>query len=147
MVDGLGHPLVPPAINAELKDIHPRLSLEYSPGLKAFVVKETWPADDPRRELIKSGEINPTSDWRLLCPVPADVGLDDLRGWLARQLRLVARTRPEVAQWVAESEAKIRAEEAALQEAQSAEILEEVFMTSTKSINVGNRRTKVRSIK
>lgn len=145
LLDGAENPLAPSSVVAELQEISPRLGLEYHIALKAFMVTLDWTDDDPRREYIRRGEMNPNTDFEILCPVPADVPMDELRGWLAGQLRRVGATRGDVKRMVDDEELRLAKANAAI-EAKAAEDAREELLTSigSKTINVGSRRTRVK---
>ena len=138
-------PLVPPSISAALADIDPRLGLLYHPALRAFCVTLRWPEDDPRREMIRRGDIDPNSDAELLCPVPAEVSLDDLHGWIRRQLVRVGQSREDVRRMIAANETRVAAQHAQVLEDKLTEARETLAASaSAKTINVGARRTRVK---
>ncbi len=145
LLDGAENPLAPSSVVAELHEVSPRLGLEFHVALNAFMVTLRWPEDDPRREYIRRGEMNPNTDFEILCPVPADVPLEQLRGWLAGQLRRVGATREDVKRMVDEEEARLAQANAAV-ETKAAENAREDLLTSigSKTINVGSRRTRVK---
>ena len=145
LLDGAENPLAPSSVVAELHEVSPRLGLEFHVALNAFMVTLRWPEDDPRREYIRRGEMNPNTDFEILCPVPADVPLEQLRGWLAGQLRRVGATREDVKRMVDEEEARLAQANAAV-ETKAAENAREDLLTSigSKTINVGSRSTRVK---
>lgn len=145
ILDGSGNPLAPASIIAELQEIDPRLGLQYHAGLHAYVVTLQWRENDDRHRFIQEGSMRPGTDFDILCPVPADVSLDELRGWLAVSLRRVAQNNEEVRQMVAEEEARLAKQNAAVTEAKLAEAKETLAMSADrKTIDVGKRRTRVK---
>jgi hypothetical protein len=144
LLDGAGCPLAPESVLAELKEIDPRLGLQFHIALNAFMVTLRWPEDDPRRELIRRGELSPETDFEILCPVPADIKLDELRGWLAGQLRRVGQTRADVREMVEAEERRLAKLHADLETTRGAEALEVLLSAPEKNINVGKRRTRIK---
>lgn len=139
-------PLVPSSIVDELKALNPRLGLEYHPTLQSFVLMLDWEPNDERWRLVQGGALNPKSAKSMLCNVPADVPLDELRGWVSARLRQVAQSREDIRRMVEDEEARIAKANAATQAANEAAALEAVTTEtmSGKTINVGNRRTRVK---
>ena len=139
-------PLVPSSIVAELEALNPRLGLEYHPVLQAFVLMLAWDANDERWRDVQEGRMSPKAAKSMLCTIPADVPLDELRGWVAGRLRQVAQTREDVRRMVNEEEDRIAAHNATVQAAQHAAALEAVVEEAKggKTINVGSRRTRVK---
>jgi hypothetical protein len=145
LLDGAENPLAPSSVVAELHEVSPRLGLEYHVALKAFMVTLRWTEDDPRREYIRRGEMNPNTDFEILCPVPADVPMEQLRGWLAGQLRRVGATREDIKRMVDEEEGRLAKANAEVEQ-RAADQAKEELLTSigSKTINVGSRRTRVK---
>lgn len=145
ILDGLGHPLAPASIIADLQAINPRLGIQYHAGLHAFVVTLKWPEGDPRYQAIQEGRIAPNSDYEILCPVPAHVSLDEVNGWVKTQLRRVSQNREDVRRMIDEQEAQTQRHNEAVAEAKLAEAREELAMSADKkTIDVGKRRTRVK---
>lgn len=145
ILDGLGHPLAPASVIADLQQINPRLGLQYHVGLHAFVVTLQWPEDDARYRMIQEGLINPASNYEILCPVPANISLDDLTGWIKTQLHRVSANRDDVRRMIEDNEARVAKHNAAIAETKLAEAREELAQSADKkTIDVGKRRTRVK---
>lgn len=145
ILDGLGQPLAPASVIADLKAMNPRLGLQYHVGLHAFVVTLQWAENDPRYRFIQEGAIAPNSDYEILCPVPPDVSLDEMRGWIANQLRRVSANRDDVRRMIDEDERRVAKHNEAVVEAKLAEAREELAKSADqKTIDVGKRRTRVK---
>lgn len=144
LLDGAGNPLAPQSVIDELKEINPRLGLQYHKALHAFMVTLRWPEQDERRAMIREGLMPEHADFEILCPVPVDVSMDELRSWLAGQLRRVAQSREDVRRMVEEEEQRLAKQNAAVAERAAAEATEELVENLTKPRTVaGRRRTKV----
>lgn len=145
ILDGGGCPLAPSSVIDELREINPRLGLHYHKGMHAFMVTLQWAEDDPRREMIRKGELSPHTDFEILLPVPTDVPLDELRGWIAAGLRRVSQNRDDVRRMVEAEEERLRKQNEAVTETKLAEAREELAMSAEKkTIEVGKRRTRVK---
>jgi hypothetical protein len=144
LVDGAGNPLAPPSVVEALASINERLGIMYHVALRAFIVTLRWPEDDPRRQMIREGVLSPHSDFEALCPVPANVSLDELHGWVEQQLVRVGESRDDIRRMVAENEARVAKQNAALVEnaadAAANEFIEAVANPAPKG---GRRRTRV----
>lgn len=139
-------PLVPSSIVDELKALNPRLGLEYHPVLRSFVLMLDWAENDERWREVQEGRMSPKAAKSMLCNVPADVPVDELRGWVSARLRQVAQTHGEMRRIIDEEETRLAKLNAATQAENEAQALEAVAQeaTSGKTINVGNRRTRVK---
>lgn len=145
ILDGRGQPLVPASVIADLKEINPRLGMQYHAGLHAFVVTLQWLEGDARYQFIQNGSIAPNSDYEILFPVPANVSLDEVRGWIAGQLRRVSQNREDVRQIVDAEEQRLAKQNAAVVETKLAEARETLAESAgQKTIDVGKRRTRVK---
>jgi hypothetical protein len=145
LLDGNDCPLAPSSVLAELAEINPRLGLNYHKFTRSFMLTLTLADDDPRREMIRRGELSPHADFEILCPVPADVPLDELRSWCAGQLRRVGQSRDDIRRMVDAEEQRIAKQNAAVAEKLADEAREELLESiGTKTINVGKRRTRVK---
>lgn len=109
-----GAPVAPPAILRALAAIDPRLALRYLPptfaqtgtartrGTWAFVLR--WREDDPRRALIRRGELAADSDFEYLGEIPLDCAVDEAEAYFVRYVGRyregdVARLRERLAAW------------------------------------------------
>lgn len=145
ILDGRGLPVAPASVIAELQEINPRLGLRYHVGLHAFVVTLTWLENDDRHRFIQEGAMAPDANFDILCPAPANVSLDELRGFLALQLRRVGESREDVRKMVEAEEARLAKQNAAVAEQKLNEAREDLIASaSEKTINVGKRRTRVK---
>lgn len=145
LMDGAGNPLAPPSVLADLKELNPRFGLWYHVGLRAFMVTEQWPEDDARRELIKTGALPEHADFSILCPVPANVSVDELRGWVQSQLVRVGESREDVKAMVAAQEARAAAANAAVLTDKTEVIKHElVEAVANPAPTHGKRRTRVK---
>lgn len=144
LLDGAGNPLAPQSVIDELREVDPRLGLQYHKTLHAFMVTLRWGEDDPRREMIRVGQMPAHADFEILCPVPVDVSHDELRSWLAGQLRRVGQTREDVRQMVEQEERRLATLNAAVADNAAEAAKEELLESLTKpATRVGRRRTKV----
>lgn len=144
LLDGAENPLAPSSVVAELVALNPRLGLNYHVGLHAFMVTLRWPEHDPRRAYILSGEMSPDSDFEILCPVPANVSLDELHGWVQQQLRRVGETREDVRQMLAANEERVARQNTDVMAAVEAEGTDMLMESITRpSGGVGSRRKRV----
>jgi hypothetical protein len=139
--DAAGNPVVPQCVLSRLTEINPRLTADYVPSLGTFAVYLRWLDNDSRRVLIQRQEIG-DFPFDMLCALPDNVPLDQMHGWVNAQLRRVGQNREDIRRMLDEDEARVAKANAAIVEEKSALILEDVMMTSTKTINVGSRRTK-----
>lgn len=145
ILDGLGQPLAPASIIADLREIDPRLGLQYHAGMHAFVVTLQWRENDDRHRFIQEGMMRPGTDYDILFPIPTDVTLDEMRGWCAVNLRRVSQNNDDVRKMVAAEEERLRKHNEAVAEAKLAEAREELAMSADKkTIEVGKRRTRVK---
>jgi hypothetical protein len=144
LLDGDENPLAPPSVVAGLLDINPRLGLQYHQVLNAFIVTLRWPEDDPRRALIREGKLSPKTDFEILCPVPANVSLDEVQAWVAQQLVRVSANREDVRRMVADHEDRIAKQNAAIIETKQDEAKHDLIENLTKPSTVGSRRTRVK---
>jgi hypothetical protein len=82
----------PPDVLRRLAQIHPGLSLKHFPtgGQTHFSFTLAWPPDDPRHELVRTGEIAPDR-YDVIGWVPVDVRLDEIPGYAARSLSQSSR--------------------------------------------------------
>jgi len=143
LLDGAENPLAPPSVVADLKALSPRLGLQYHVAMHCFMVTLQWPEDDPRRALIQAGEMHPNADFELLCPVPATVSLDELRGWVERQLVRVGQSREDVRRMLAEQDAKAAAANDAAAAAKADAAREALVESIANPETVGKRRKRV----
>jgi hypothetical protein len=144
LVDGGDNPLPPPSVVAGLKEINPRLGLNYHKALHAFMVTLQWHEDDERRQMIRDGVMSPDADFEILCPVPADVSFDELRGWLESQLVRVANTREDVKRMVADHEARIAKQNAGVVQAKADEAADQfIEAVANPAPAHGRRRTRI----
>lgn len=145
ILDGLGQPLAPASIIADLREIDPRLGLQYHAGMHAFVVTLQWRENDDRHRFIQEGAMRPGTDYDILFPIPTDVTLDEMRGWCAVNLRRVSQNNDDVRKMVEAEEERLRKQNDAVIEARLAEAREELAMSAEKkTIEVGKRRTRVK---
>lgn len=145
ILDGLGQPLAPASVIADLQEIDPRLGLQYHAGLHAFVVTLQWRENDDRHRFIQEGSMRPGTDYDILFPIPTDVTLDEMRGWCAVNLRRVSQSNDDVRKMVAAEEERLRKHNDAIAETKLAEAREELAMSAEKkTIDVGKRRTRVK---
>lgn len=145
LVDGVsGNPLAPPSVVSALKAVDPRLDLQYHIGMRAFMVTLRWPEDDPRRQMIRDGHVAPHADFSILAPVPSDVSLDELAGWIEVQLMRVSQNDADVRQMLQRQADAIAKQNAAVSasvaEAARNDFIESVANPAPKG---GRRRTKV----
>jgi hypothetical protein len=144
LVDGADNPLAPPSVVAGLKEISPRLGLQYHKALHAFMVTLQWLEDDPRRQMIRDGVMSPNADFEILCPVPANVSFDELRGWLESQLVRVGNTREDVKRMVSDHEAKVTKLNAGVVQAKADEAAHEfIEAVANPAPKGGRRRTRI----
>lgn len=144
LLDGDENPLAPPSVVAGLKEISPRLGLQYHQVLNAFIVTMRWPEDDPRRALIREGKLSSKTDFEILCPVPANVSLDEVQSWVTQQLTRVSANREDVRRMVAANEERVAKQNAAVIETKEQEATDVLVEAITKPSSVGRRRTRVR---
>lgn len=145
LVDGAsGNPLAPPSVVASLKQIDPRLDLQYHVGMRAFMVTLQWAEDDPRRQMIRDGVVAPHADFSILAPVPADVSLGELASWIEVQLIRVGQNDEDVRRLLKKQADAVAAQNAAVQasvaDAARTDFIESVANPAPKG---GRRRTKV----
>ncbi|MFN8995412.1 hypothetical protein [Gemmatimonas sp.] len=138
-------PLVPSSVVDELKALSPRLGLEYHTVLQSFVLTLAWAEGDERWRYVQEGQMSPHAAKTILTNVPANVSLDELRGWVAARLRQVGRSNDEVRRMIDAEETRIAAHNAQVSQQHEAAAMEAVLSeaSSGKTINVGRRRTKV----
>ena len=144
LVDGGDNPLPPPSVVAGLKEINPRLGLNYHTTMRAFMVTLQWAEDDARRQMIRDGVVSPHADFEILCPVPADVSFDELRGWLESQLVRVGSQREDVKRMVADHEARIAKQNAGVVQAKADEAADQfIEAVANPAPAHGRRRTRI----
>lgn len=146
LMDGRGNPLVPESLQRELQEIHPRLAAVYYKPLWAFALVMKWTADDPRHRLVAEGKLTPGAEYEILGTVPAYVRLDEIGGYARRVLERVSTNRADVRAMIERNDAQTKASNDAMVEAKAAEIVDSTFTGTSKNINVGKRRTHIRSI-
>lgn len=144
LLDGDENPLAPPSVVAGLQEINPRLGLQYHITLRAFIVTLQWAEDDARRALIRSGDLSEHADFEILCPVPANVPLDEVQAWVAQQLVRVSANRDDVRRMVADHEDRITKQNAAIIDTKHDEAKHDLIENLTKPSTVGSRRTRVK---
>jgi hypothetical protein len=144
LLDGDENPLAPPSVVAGLQEINPRLGLQYHVALRAFLVTLKWPEDDARRAMIRDGVLAPNTDFEILCPVPANVSLDEVQAWVAQQLVRVSANREDVRRMVADHEDRIAKQNAAVITTKQDEAKHDLIENLTKPSTVGSRRTRVK---
>src|SRR5215204_1676458 len=93
---------VPQEIQDRLKEIDPRLYIVPKQrstldcgaegdrtGLQwVWYVALKWPEQDPRRRMIQVGQIDPESAFDMLGEIPTDCPLEQVPGYLVRQLKV-----------------------------------------------------------
>lgn len=70
-----------------LHALNRRLGLLWFGSVHRWGVTFDWSADDPRRARIQAGEIDPRRAFDLVGMLPDDCPLDQVAGWLERELR------------------------------------------------------------
>jgi hypothetical protein len=145
LVDGAnGNPLAPPSVVAQLKAIDDRLDLQYHVGLRAFMITLRWREHDPRRQMIRDGQIAPHADFSILAPIPDHVSLDDVSAWVEAQLTRVSASDAEVRAMIEAHEAKQAKANDAVFAAKADEAAHELIEAVANPAPAhGRRRTKV----
>jgi hypothetical protein len=80
-----GTPEPPTEMQRRLGQIHPSLHLRYVPD--GWAVAERWREDDPRRGMIRCGDMNPGDDWDMLAQLPHDCSPNEAYGFIVNALR------------------------------------------------------------
>ena len=79
-----GNPMPSPELVDRIKRFDPRIGLFYTKA--AWAVTETWREDDPRRERIQKGELQPEYAFDICGYLPITCSLDEAPAFLAREL-------------------------------------------------------------
>lgn len=94
IVQGNGIPVAPDHIQAILAEINPRLTLRFIDGAVSYwTICERWQDNDPRRERIRNGEIDPKGDFDVRAFLPRGCSPEEVEGYIARNF--VRVTDPE----------------------------------------------------
>lgn len=80
-----GVPEPPSDIQRRLREIDPDLHLRFSGG--QFALAFRWRQDDPRRQMIRAGEMNPGDDFDIYGFLPHDCAADEAYGYVVANLR------------------------------------------------------------
>ena len=70
-----------------LKQIDPGFSLLFGMKSQCWHITLDWPPNDPRRELVRRGELDPVRSFDILCTLPPDCSADEAFGYLVNNLR------------------------------------------------------------
>lgn len=86
LVRGLdGRPQPPQDLLARLQQQDPRLGLFYTKA--SWAITEAWRPDDPRREWIQLGQMQPEMAFDICGYLPLTCSLDEAPAYIARELR------------------------------------------------------------
>lgn len=80
-----GRPLPPDDLMQRLKRYDPRIGLFYTKA--SWAITEAWKDDDPRRQWIRSGEMQPEFAFDICGYLPPTCGLDEAPAYIEQQLR------------------------------------------------------------
>lgn len=83
--DANGRPQPPAELVAKLKQFDPRIGLFYTNV--AWAITEAWREDDPRRERIQQGDIQPEMCFDICGYLPVTCALDEALPYIERELR------------------------------------------------------------
>lgn len=142
ILNHVGHPEPPSDVRRRLRAVHPGLDIKYIPGsIEGYwIVSYDWDRDDPRREMIRRGEVSAQDAWDIMCYLPMDMSVAEAPAFIERTMR--RHSREEVRNMGA---ALLKANDQAL-DGHVNEAIEEVFSLPNPSVvaprKVTGRRTK-----
>jgi hypothetical protein len=88
LVDGSGAPVPSPEIQRRLKQIHPGLYLRYVQAIgQHWAICMTWFSDDPRREMIQRGEVDPKKAYDIIGYLPLACSPDEAPAYIEKTFR------------------------------------------------------------
>jgi hypothetical protein len=83
--DMKGRPLPSPELVAKLKKYDPRVGLFYTKA--AWAITEAWPENDPRRQYIQNGSMQPEYAFDICGYLPVTCAVDEAPAYIERELQ------------------------------------------------------------
>lgn len=91
-----GVPEAPTEIRRRVRQIHEALDVRFIG--ESFAVTYDWPLDDPRRQMIRCGEMSEGDAFDCFAWLPKDCAVDEAYGFIVRSFKSWRGTRADVAQ-------------------------------------------------
>lgn len=88
LLNSAGKPEPSPEIKRRLRQLHPGLGLEYTPGNdRTWLIIMGWERDDPRWEMVKRQEMSANDAWDVIGHLPIGCNPDEAAPYIERSLR------------------------------------------------------------
>ena len=96
LITATGSPFAPAGMLERLHEIDDRLGLVWLPLVGRWALTYDWAYDEPRRILVKKGELGGDCLYDILTFLPPDCGADEAYSYVVRSFKACANTRDDI---------------------------------------------------